>query len=395
MLALVLLVVVLLAPVGAEATVLYFSGFEQGAGSVSNGDVFALPVDATLQTNIVHGGARALQNLSSQTTLINTLNTATIGCRFYFRPSAQASSTGAIRFRDSGSVVGYSALYDGTHMAISGSFGGFSTTTGTATLTPGTWYRIDVVYDVAAGGVGKLYVNNVLDITTTHTGTNSNVQNIVVNGSTTSHYFDDFFCQDGTSQPPDGRTMARQVISTTPIDNAWTKSTGSTIDTVWSDTPLDTTTSANSGSTTASVSQTGVVSPFSAGQTNHGNDALNSIATINSVKIDLVGVTSATTSGGASAFLRYYVNAVGPTEVALTFTAANKNFEFILPTDTPTNLSLYQIGVRKDTSALARTQTVYDIWMQIDYLQPKLQIKTSNSKLFSVTAGTGKLQTKN
>src|SRR5262249_41889075 len=136
--------------------------------------------------------------------------------------------------------------------------GGFTQTDGTTTVTLNTWHRIDAAIDSAASGIGRIWLDGNLEGDTTHTGATGPItiyrNKSVLAGFTTYH--DDVLITDQLVRPPGGRSVVRQGLSTTPTDNAWTKTSGSTIDTVWNQVPYTLPINANTGSTTSALSQT-------------------------------------------------------------------------------------------------------------------------------------------
>src|SRR5262245_34363559 len=231
-------------------------GFELGTAAVSGGD-YAVTGGLNIVTSPVHSGNYAGQMGSLNTHLVSAgfgtgpsvFDVSQISCRMYiyFKGSPPSPSTsGTFQLEDVGTVtIGYRALLadiggGNFRMQISGTFGGFSTTTGSIPISGNTWYRMDFIYDAGTNGVGKVYINGVLDINTTHTGTNNSFDRMTIIGNTAAgaeHVFDDIFCTDTLTVGPDGNVIVRQGTSGTPTDNAWTLNSCTTIDDCWSETP--------------------------------------------------------------------------------------------------------------------------------------------------------------
>jgi hypothetical protein len=379
------LVIILLLASPALGSTIYMSGFELGTAGVAGGD-YAVAGGITVQSTIVHSGNYASKNTSTLAHLVSSgfgtgnsaISTSTISCRFYAyfagTPTVSANTTQDYT-TVAGVVVGMRTLLvdsggSNFRMQISGTFGGFSTTTGTTPIVANTWYRIDTIYDAASGGVGKVYVNGVLDINTTHTGTNAAVDRISISGVNSAgqeHYYDDFFCTDTLNLGPNGKVIVRQGKAGSPTDTGFTLTSCSTIDECWSETPVGTTKVAANASSASAVAQTMLEHEFSTTQTGHGSEVLVSSSTINGVQIMCQAATSSTSSGRAAGNIRKYVNGAGPTDTAITLTLAYLVHKSAVFTDTVPNLDQYEIGWKKDASALAGVHTVADCWMQVDF----------------------------
>jgi hypothetical protein len=383
--AILLLLLVWASP--AAAAVLFMSGFEMGyppintiAGAPSDGDTEFVFGGATFGGGAnVHAGAWFMTegNVGAlDTSMFSAAHyaTPTIACRYYIRPNGSVTAmTNAFRYI-AGSTTGFQAGIDGSAHFNIASVGGFTFVTGTATLAANTWTRIDMIYDVAAGGVGQVYVNGVLDINTTHTGTNGNVTSTHVHGTAPAadYGYDDMLCQDGTSPAPDGRVIVRQGVLGSPIDTAWTLSGCSGgIETCWSKTPFNINAAdANTGSTTLSLAQTMAVWPFSMTQTGHGPETVTGSSVINAVQIAVVAKTSSVSNGGASMSIRRYVNGIFVADDPITISTVNTFQKSTIFTDSIANLDHYQIGVVKPVTTAALTQTVVAMWMMVDCSGP-------------------------
>lgn len=79
---------------------------------------------------------------------------------------------------------------------------------GQTALANDTWYTIRVAYDAAAGGVVRLWVDEVLDIDTTHSIAGASVADARISGRLNSNnYFDDFWIGDSAAAPPFGQIV--------------------------------------------------------------------------------------------------------------------------------------------------------------------------------------------
>jgi hypothetical protein len=96
---------------------------------------------------------------------------------------------------------------------------------GQTTLANNTWYTIRVAYDAAAGGVVRLWIDDVLEIDTTHSLAGAPVADAKISGRLNSNnYFDDFWIGDSAAEPPFGQ-IVRLAPNGGPI--VWDNSGGS------------------------------------------------------------------------------------------------------------------------------------------------------------------------
>jgi hypothetical protein len=397
---LVLLAVVLAWASQAEATVLYFSGFETGSALEHvNGIACA---GCGPQTTIVRSGKYAWQNVNvGNSTHMQNLSTTTASARVYayFTSYSTLSAKPVTQFGAAGSTIVLDVqlqLASPGTLAL-GTSGGFTAVNGSTVVTLNRWHRIDIALDSAAGGIGRVWLNGNLEIDTTHTGATGPITTFRTNNvlSGTSAYFDDILIQDGTSRPPDGRVIGRGGVSTTPTDNAWTKSSGSTIDTVWNQSPFVVTISANSGSIATSNAQTMFTQSLTVENGTYGPGHLSSDVTVNACKTGVIGNTSNVGSGGTAGSVRRRLSGVATDTAYFNFSTTTRWQEGAVFTDTLSNLNLLEYGAVKAATGVALTHTVYTAWIMCDYTEgARLQIKTANSKLFSITAGTGALQSR-
>jgi hypothetical protein len=383
-----------------EATVLYFSGFETGSVVEHvNGIACA---GCGPQSTTVHTGKYAWQNVNvGNSTHMQNMSTTTASARVYayFTSYSTTSAKPVIQFGAAGSTIVMEVqlqLASPGTLAI-GASTGFTAANGSTVVTLNRWHRIDLALDSAAGGIGRIWLNGNLEIDTTHTGATGPITTFRTNNvlSGTSAYFDDILIQDGTARPPDGRSIVRQGLSTTPTDNAWTKSTGSTIDTVWNQTPFGTTLNANSGSTTGSNAQTMFTQSVTVENGTYGPGHISSTDTVNACKVGVIGNTSNVGSGGTAGSVRRRLSGVATDTSYFNFSTTTRWQESAYFTDTLSNINLLEFGAVKAVTGVALTHTIYAAYLMCDFIEPaKLQIKTADSKLFTITGGSGKLQTK-
>jgi hypothetical protein len=376
----------------ANATILFVSGFEmqspQSSPNIDGLDLSNPAGTSPYVTTPVHSGGRALQlaatnvyflgNNAADPTNQVPASTTTMSCRMYVYFPADGSSLAEPSFAflldyRAGGTTGFRSglVASGSNrfMQISSSGAGFSTTVGTINIIKQTWYRIDFVYDAGLNGVGKIYVNGVLDVNTTHTGTNGAITIVAPGGSAGGTTIDDVRCDDGLSVVPDGKVITRTGKAGTATDTGFTLSGCTTIDECWSETPPSTTKTANSGSTTSAVAQTMLLHGFSTTQTGFGSETLTGSEILTVGFLACIAKTSLTTSGGNAGNLRWYINGAGPTDTAKTINTVDHGYKSSYATTPPSvaNLDLMEIGWKKDASAAARTQTVTDCWYNIEY----------------------------
>ena len=241
------------------------------------------------------------------------------------------------------------------------------------TIAANTWYRFEAVFQKGAGtGSLSIYKDGSLveSMSSKQFGAN-NTENVYFGGSyggaqSRSGFYDDLEVDDA-ALCGESYVLARQFKSATPTHNGWTKSTGSTIDTVWNDTPFNAATSANSGSVTAAIAQTAKLADLDAVQTGHGTGVVRPWDTIHAWKIGAVAKTSATSNGGSSGNIRRIVDGV-TTDVAQTLTTSDVYYESpTLASLSYASLAAAEVGWNKATSTSARTQTVEDMWAIFAY----------------------------
>lgn len=351
-------------------TIAYFTGFETAGAT----EISTLAAGASIQGTTVRTGGYALKQAATLSTITTGAFSSTQTVfRFYFRvPTLPGADTIFFRTLPSTSRFEVDLTSGGNVKAIdTAGLLGFSTATGTAVLAINTWYRIEVAVDLAASGVIKVWVDGVLDISTTHTTdktANPTVGMIVVGAANPNEYFfDDIRIDTGTlTAIGAGQCIARQPITGgTPTYDTWTKSSGTDAGALWDNTPFDTTDFCSSA--TAANAQTAVLSSFGSTQSGHGTETLGSGDTINASKIALVGKTSSITTDGADSIRRRV--AAADTDVAVAVYSVSDDYRDtgIITGLTYTNLTAASTEMGAVHGTGVRTHTVEDMWWMIDY----------------------------
>jgi hypothetical protein len=381
-------------PTPPPPNVMFISGFEMGyppintgAGADSDGDTSTVQGGATFSSvaGTALGGAWAMNEANvgagTETSMFQShrYSTPTLSCRFYLKIAAENTTFQSVpnvyQLTATGFVKQLEIGLDSNRRFLTTALGGFGVVNGTTQLNSDQWYRLDVIYNAVDGGVAQLYLDGVLELNTTHTGTKSNLIVMRVHGiqggtPVGNLRFDDFLCTDGLERPPDGRSIVRQGIIGTPIDNAWTlTSCSGAIETCWSHTPYNqNAAAATSGSITTSSAQTMKIAPFSAVQTGHGTEVLiNGSTTVNAVQIAFVGKTSSVSNSGNNISIRRYVNGTLIADYPITLLSTGDTFQKSpIFTDTIPNLDLYEVGVVKPVTGAALSQTVRAVWVLVD-----------------------------
>jgi len=344
--------------------VAYICGFETGDGSEVN------TLTGTIQSTIVSSGNYALKIASNQgrTTFVKGLaaTQSSTRIRFFF----DALPTNDVAFFSEAPTSGSSRLQavlrttGVLNISDAGGTIGMSTQIPSNILNPNQWYTINYVFDLAAGGVVQFYLDGVNIVNTTHsndvTGSPTDqwrAANFVVSNS--NLYYDDVRIDTGTTTfVASGKILARQGRIGTPTYDAWTKSTGTTAYTLWSDTPFVAT--SNCTSSTSGSSQSMVINPFSIIQTGHGTEVIRNIDTINACKTAVI--IKRATSGNPSILRR--INGT-TTNTAITATTSDAYFDDGIWTTASSNLDLLEAGVTK--AADGNLTTVEDVWVIVDY----------------------------
>jgi len=151
-----------------------------------------------------------------------------VGARFSFRTSDAGTSAQIFYFTNGITTQVYFTLdgKTGRLYARSSQVGlnDGSPVYGQTVLANDTWYTIRIAYDAAAGGVVKLWLNNVLEIDTTHVLAGLPVTDARISGNArANNYFDDFWIGDSAVEPPLG-----QILRLAPDGGlvSWDKSGG-------------------------------------------------------------------------------------------------------------------------------------------------------------------------
>jgi len=263
-----------------------------------------------------------------------------------------------------------------------------------ASVTNTVW--VDALGTVGSdlGGVGGFNPNNASNY---GSGSMDEVRFGAVNGGTAiaadTLRFDDLVLDDA-GVVAETCVISRQPVSTTPTYNAWTKSTASTIDTVWSETPPDFGTLAESA--IAASAQTGVVAPFSATQSGHGSgvlggsDILTGVKLMEYLKISNAGAAGVTEVGTAQSG---FSTAGG--NVTLTFSTAPIEGDVVIVTGGhilrtgssygPSTAGYTQIGTLQ-TSGVSGTGIAFGAWYKVMGPTPDTTVVCNGT---SGTAGDG------
>ena len=357
-------------------TTVWICGFEAGAGDemIVNG---AGGHGGSIVTTPVRTGIYALQfTTTTAGTLVfvdlplSDMNQCAAG--FWFRKAANPASANTIFKFDVVSTPMFTLQLrtDGT-LGITTS-GGFSATNGATALSNNTWHCIRVVYDQAAGGVGKVWLDDSLEIDTTHTGTNGATTRFQLQGNAgNTTLYDDMILQSGTDQPPKGvgGVIARSFMAGTPTDNGFTKTGGTNIEDVCADTPRNAATLAQNISTSGQVAQTGLVHPFSTTQTGHGSNTLGAYDTINAIALGMWwnDTQYQASPNPSDPSIRYRIN--GGAAVDFAFPHGNRfvfrYYQRILTTLTTANLDVLEVGANHASAAIASVLSIQDVWVMV------------------------------
>jgi hypothetical protein len=237
------------------------------------------------------------------------------------------------------------------------------------TITAGAWNK--VIVGVEYVGVSpcpvKMWINGTLVVNATTAATTITQWAVPHNSSasTRTWYADDCCTWTGTGAPTDAPEIyARKIIAGTPTNNAWTKSTGSTIDTVWADIPFDATTNANT--TVVAAEQTALGGTFATTESGRGTGTVTSADTVVGAN-GVVGVkTSSATSAGANTSAKIIRGGTASYQAYTdtTTTTWGKVSPVVFPTFSELNSGM-EIGCRNDDSATSRTRTAYGAFTQV------------------------------
>lgn len=354
----------------------WFCGFETGGKSELGGTPQGTSV---VQGTTVRTGAYAIKlQGGSYVETVTGLNLSTFFFRGYVNPdgspSAQSYLFGVASSSDS-DIITVHLNTDRTLTAINRSSGTVTLGTGTAVIPTNTWTLFEVKVVISAGsGIVEIKIGGSID--QTYTGLTNNAKGNIDRAELENTkagsgdpginvYFDDCAI-DNAAYCGAANIIARQIKAGTPTYDTWSKTSSQTIDQVWSETPFSATNSANSGSISTALAQTGLTASFSSTQTGHGSETIGASDTINAVKVGAVAKTSATTSSGGLGAVRQRLNG-SDTDANVTITTSDAYYEGAIFTDTLTNINASEIGWNKRASSAARTHTVEDVWMQVEY----------------------------
>lgn len=350
-------------------SVAFFTGFETGDGSEL---AAALTAASSIQSTTVRTGGYALKLDTSSPgatqKIRGSLGVTQIVVRVYIRVDA-TNSTSIGQFwqpADAAGTTGAVIFLSNAGAHLSAQTAGGSIVTGTKTIVVNRWYRLDVLYNSINGGIFKVYVDGVLDISTTETTGFTIDQYSVVSETNFNMFFDDLRIDTGgLNIIGAGQCIARQGIAGTPTYDAWTKNGAATAALCWSDTPFSAATNCSDG--TQNDAQTMVVDKFSTnpGRAVEGTQVINGGDTINAVKVAMIAKTAV----AGNIDIRRRVGGVN-TDTTVALTTADLFYATGIFTDTPANLDAYEIGVKNDL--VATIETVEDMWMMVDYTPAEL-----------------------
>lgn len=214
------IIVLLIAPVKAGADIVNFTGLETGSNleATQTGGTFSI------QTSVVKTGTYALRvNPNNNATgffdirgfnaggVQSSINGSTITTSFQYRYATKPSALSEImlsaedasvnkfelRINSGGNLV----AYDRSAVALA---------TGTAVLSADTWYEIQAKTGSGPAGVFEVYVDGVLDITTTGDLLSTAYRTVIFGKSTNRHgnsvdfFYDDIIINDTPDYPSSG-----------------------------------------------------------------------------------------------------------------------------------------------------------------------------------------------
>lgn len=343
-------------------TIGYICGFETGDGS----EILTLGAGVTVQSTTVRTGNYALKAVAASSTFTQSLSATQSVIRYYIQFSGSVLFAVLGRERSSTPANRLQLLTTaGPHFQVNDAAATLGLVAATGTLIPviGQWYRVEVVLDLAAGGIVQVWVNGVLDINTTHTSNVSATPTIgytcVGNAASNEVYFDDIRIDTGTLTPPGaGQIIARQGVAGTPTYDAWTKNGAATAALCWSDTPFSTATSCSNA--VAAAAQTMLVAPFSSTQSGHGTQTVGTTDTINAAKTALIAKEA---SAGTPSIRRRV--AAANTDTSFSATTSDKYFDDGIWTTTTANLDTLEAGCVHASGTILTT--VEDVWVIVDY----------------------------
>lgn len=345
--------------------VVYFNGFETGDAS----ELSLIGGSTTIQSTVVRSGAWAAKDAANTglRPILTGVSATQWVCRYYYQVESLPGSTANILKENRASTDRlFLNLKANGNLEVqdAGSTLGLTTTAGTVVFSTGVFHTICVALDLAAGGIVKVWVDGVLDISTTHTSDVSATpfSSMSLLGATSiNSYFDDIRIDTGgVAQIIDGRCIARQGKTATPTYNAWTKNGAATAALCWSDTPFATAT--NCSNAVSAAAQTMAISAFSAIQTGHGAETIGVLDIVNACKAALIGKAALSSTGN----IRRRVNGTD-TDTAISWGTADGYFDSGVWTTTTANLDLLEAGA---VHALdVNVETVEDVWVMVDFTE--------------------------
>lgn len=198
-------------------TVEFDDGFEGGSTAV-----LSTPGTSwTVQNTVAIAGAFSLKRPAGNTArsiVVAGLAATQLSFRMYFRTSALQITSNTVLWREATSTTVRLVARLRTDQKIevdaTTSWGG-SNTSGSIALAANTNYKLECVLDLAAGGVVKTWINDVLDVNTTHATGVSATDSVsfgtnVSPGGTGDWYFDDTYITKG------GLTRVTDLLASTP-----------------------------------------------------------------------------------------------------------------------------------------------------------------------------------
>jgi hypothetical protein len=343
----------------------FICGFETGDLS----EIQTLGALSSIQASTVRSGAYSLKAATASNVLITGLAATQSVIRSYVSFTAAPPNPGDEQnfiAENTGAVTRLLVRFGNDLKLNVTDFGatlGLTPLSGATVLSLGIYYRIEVAFDLAAGGAVQVWLNGNLEINTTHStnvsATPTDNWRLVGMASPSEYFHDDVRIDTGTLTPPGaGQNIARQGVAGTPTYDAWAKVGAATAALCWSDTPFSTATSCTSS--TSAAAQTMNVAPFSSSQAGHGSQTVGATDTVNATKFGLVYKRAS----GSSPLLRRRVNAVN-TDSAITASAIDKFVFDSMTAVVPSLLDTMEIGMLKGADAVLTT--VEDCWVFVDY----------------------------
>jgi hypothetical protein len=205
--------------VGETSTFQRLIGFETANGS---DEMVSLSLDSGFETAGVRPGSGDwfLLQAVGPSTLVQGLATCEgeIGVRFSFRkPTNPATDQILLQFVNGATNLWSLRLRtDGRLQVQQDEALGLASTAGTTALADNTWYTVRLVYDAAAGGLLRVWLNESLEVNVTHTLAGTTVDEIRVSGlaSLNQYYYDDFAITDSSASPPKfGQIVRREPVA--------------------------------------------------------------------------------------------------------------------------------------------------------------------------------------